>query len=220
MVRSLVVALVAMVPTLIGPVAPAAARTVEPSGQDVAYLQAAHEAHLAAMAAGGLARRRASGLLVQDIGARLVTDHTRLDRALTETATRLGVELPETPNGEQRAAAARLERTTGADFDALFISQQLDAHASSMALGERELASGTDPAVKDLAEAAAPVLAAHHTALQDAARELGRPGTVDTGLGGSVAPRSYTSWMVALIAAGTVLLAVGLLLRRRSRPAR
>ncbi|WP_433304886.1 DUF4142 domain-containing protein [Actinoplanes sp. CA-030573] len=67
---------------------------------------------------------------------------------------------------------------SGAGFDTLFISTQMDAHMAAMAAGQKELSDGSDAQVKKAAQSAAPVTAAHHDALNAAARALGvRPAS-------------------------------------------
>jgi len=197
-----------------------AAAAAAPSTQDSDYLRAAHQAHLAEIAAGGLAARKGGSARLRELGERLVTDHTRLDRELGEVSTALALELPDGPTADQRALAVELEGASGLDFDSLFVSTQMDAHAKALSLGEKELADGSDPAVKQVARNAAPVIRAHHQALMDVGRGAGVPVEVDTGSGGLVAPRSYQPWVVGLAAVGLLALTASWLLRRRGRVGR
>lgn len=180
------------------------------SEQDTRFLQAAHESNLAEIAVGQLAESKAVSQQVTDLGAMFVTDHTSLDKGLQATASTLGVSLPDTPNPAQQAVQGQLEAASGPRFDELFISTQLDAHARAMALGETEVAQGSDPSAKRVALDAAPTIAAHHHALQQAARELGLaesevPSSIESGTGGQVA-RTTASGAAALV--GACLLAV------------
>ena len=195
---------------------PATAANAAPSGQDAAYLRAAHQSNLAEIAGGRLAEQKASSQQVKDLGKRFVADHTKLDQSLTQTASALGVSLPSTPNSQQQALAARYRAAAGSQFDALFVSTQMQAHMTAMRLGQTEIAQGSDAQAKKVAQTAAPVIASHHSALQSTARSLGIPDTIGTGTGGQAAHRMLTTPVLTLMGAGLVLLiAAALLLRRR-----
>jgi putative membrane protein len=196
--------------------APGTAATAAPSDQDAAYLRAAHQSNLAEIASGKLAQQKGASDQVKELGARWVADHTKLDAAVRDTAEALDVELPSAPNAEQRALAARYEAASGKDFDTLFIPTQMTSHMKTMRLGETELADGSDAQAKKVARDAAPVVAAHHDALEAAARDLGVPTGVNSGTGGQAADRVVNPSAVTLIGVGALLtVAAAFLLRRR-----
>jgi putative membrane protein len=199
---------------------PAAAASAAPSEQDTTFLRAAHQSNLAEIAGGELAQQKGQSQQVKDLGARFVEDHTRLDEALQETAEALDVELPSAPNAEQRALGERYEAASGADFDALFVSTQMDAHMKAMRLGQTEIANGSDAQAKKVAQDAAPVIQQHHELLDDAAADLGVPSRIGTGTGGAAASglTPTTVWLGALGLA--LVVAALLLLRRRTAPVR
>ena len=197
---------------------PATAAQAAPSDQDAAYLRAAHQSNLAEIAGGRLAQQKGRSQEVKDLGARFVADHTKLDAAVRQTASQLDVDLPSAPNEQQQAVAARYQQASGDDFDALFVSTQMDAHMKAMANGRKEIARGTDAAAKKNAQDAAPVIASHHDLLNDAARDLGVPAGIGTGTGGEAASRTFTAPVVALLSLGVLLLAAAVRLLRRRRP--
>jgi putative membrane protein len=197
--------------------APGTAASAAPSAQDTTYLRAAHQSNLAEIAGGTIARQKAESQQVKDLGARFVADHTKLDSALKQTASALGVTLPSAPNAEQRALAARYDAASAEQFDALFIATQMDAHMKAMRLGETEIADGSDARAKKAAQSAAPVVASHHSALEAAARDLGVPDTINTGTGGQAAADTTGPLAITLIVTGLLLTAGALLLFRRRR---
>jgi putative membrane protein len=199
---------------------PAAPALAAPSDQDASYFKAAHQSNLAEIAGGRLAQQKGQSQQVKDLGARFVADHTKLDAALRTTASALGVDLPSAPNAEQQAVAARYRAQSGSDFDALFVSTQMDAHMKAMTLGQNEVSQGSDAQAKKAAQDAAPVIASHHSALEDAARSLGVPDTIGTGTGGQAAHRVFTTPVTGLLVVGLLLLigAVVLLRRREATP--
>jgi len=195
---------------------PATAAHAAPSDQDVTYLKAAHQSNLAEIAGGRIAQQKGNSQQVKDLGARFVADHTKLDAALRQTASALDVDLPSAPNAQQRAVAAKYRATSGSAFDALFVSTQMDSHMAAMNLGQKEISQGGDAQAKKVAQSAAPVIASHHSALEDAARSLGVPDRIGTGTGGQAAHHMFSSSVLSLFAVGVLLLvAAGVLLSRR-----
>ncbi len=146
--------------------APAAA----PSAQDVAYLQAAHQSNLVEIATGQQAQQKGQSQPVKDLGGRFVTDFTRLDQSLQQTASSLGV--PLAPADAARQAAERLDRVPSKQYDRVWIPVQQAANKAAMANGQREITNGSDPTVKQDATAAAPVLQEHAALLNQAASQL------------------------------------------------
>jgi putative membrane protein len=156
-------------------VIPGTAAYAAPSTQDTTYLQAAHQANLAEIAGGQIAQRRGATPQVRELGGRFVRDHTALDSTLTTAAAALGVTLPAQPDPAQLALADRYLEVAPAEFDALFVTSQLTAHRAAMMAGKKELTAGSDERARQVAAAAAPVIASHHTALRAARQDL-NPG--------------------------------------------
>lgn len=202
---------------VLAPVTPAQAA---PSQQDVAFLQAAHQSNLAEIAGGTIAQQKGQSQQVKDLGARFVTDHTNLDNSVKQVAQALGVTLPDAPNADQQAVAARYQQTNGTAFDTLFISTQMDAHMAAMRNGQNEVARGSDPQAKQVAQSAAPVIAGHHDALNAAARALGVPTRVDSGTGGEAATNRSALLPGFLIVLGLALATGAVVYRRRPRTVR
>ncbi len=199
---------------------PAAPAQAAPSAQDTAFLQAAHQSNLAEIAGGTLAQQKGQSQQVKDLGARFVADHTNLDNTVRQVAQALGVTLPDAPNPDQQAVAARYQQTTGAAFDTLFISTQMDAHMAAMRNGEKEIAQGQDPQAKQVAQSAAPVIAGHHDQLTAAAKALGVPVRVDSGTGGEAATDRSALLPGFLILFGLALVIGAVVFRRRPRAVR
>ncbi len=152
----------------------APAAVVQPSEQDTAWMIAAHQANLAEIATGKMAQDKGSSAEVKGLGQRFVTDHTKLDASLTALAQKLNVTLPAEPNAEQKAVADKLQAAAAGDaFDKMWIEQQLAAHTKSMKATQQEIDKGEAAQVKQAAEAAMPVITAHHEALMKAAPDFG-----------------------------------------------
>ncbi|ADB31013.1 hypothetical protein Kfla_1919 [Kribbella flavida DSM 17836] len=187
------------------------------SDQDRAFLRGAHQSNLAEIATGKLAQAKGSSDRVKDLGALLVSDHTKLDAALRRVAAAANVSLPTTPNAEQRALQAKLTAAGAGEFDALFVAGQLEGHAKTMAIGERELANGSDARVIKAAKDSAPVIASHHEKFMAAARSLGLPDSVDAGTSGLAATADNTV-PAGLVGLGALLAGLGAFLVLRRRP--
>lgn len=160
---------------------PASAAYAEPTDQDAEFLRAAHQANLAEIAGGRIAWQKTTDETVKDLAATFMRDHIRLDADLTIAARQLSVSLPQQPNEEQQALAARYRAAGPETFDEYFISTQLEAHRTALRLAEEQIQNGTDPLVKELAEKATPVIAQHHEMLVAAAADEDMPGYTKAG---------------------------------------
>jgi putative membrane protein len=212
--RRLRVALVAATATAVA-LGGASTVSAAPSEQDTAWMVSAHQSNLAEIAAGNSAQAKATSAAVKELGAMFVEMHTQLDADLTAAATTLGVQLPTTPSPEQQQQLAAVEANAGSAYDTAWIAQQLVAHQMSLQAGQTEISTGTDPTVVALAEASAPVVQQHLTALQESSSSA--PTRVDTGSGGSAAASSSSSTGPLLLALGAALLMMSGVLVWRGR---
>lgn len=192
------------------------ATTAAPNAQDRAFLVAAHQSNLAEIQAGRAAQQKATNQVVREHGAIFIRDHTRLDANVRAVAQQFGVTLPSQPNEGQRASLAAVSAKSGAAFDAAWLQQQLVSHRQSLALGNTELAQGSDPAVKGLASASAPVIKMHLSMLEQATGTA--PSGANAGTGGQAATESggmRLGWV--LLGLGMVAVAGALALVRPRR---
>jgi predicted outer membrane protein len=153
----------------------AAQAVAAPSAQDTSFLQAAHQGNMAEIAKGNLTQQKNASQQVKDLGSRFVSDHTRLDQSLTQRASGLKVTLPGSPTTEQQAALTRMQGVDGQEFDRMFVETNLTWHEQMMQLIETEMSQGSDPEAKRVAQDAAPIVQAHHEALQALAQSMGLP---------------------------------------------
>jgi len=144
-----------------------------PSAQDTQFLQESHQTNLAEIAAGHLAQQKGNNQTVKNLGAKFVTDHTKLDQSLKSVANSVGVSLPSTPNSSQQAVENQLKKKSGTQFDNLFVTSQFAGHTQAMRTTQTEIDNGSNPAVVKLATDSLPVIESHHQALEAAAKQLG-----------------------------------------------
>ncbi|MGN9804254.1 DUF4142 domain-containing protein [Micromonospora sp. L32] len=157
--------------------APAAAAqaAAQPSTQDSQYLQAVHQSNLFEIRAGELAREKGQNQEVKRLGEMFKTDHTQLDQSVQQTASQLGVQLPNEPTADQRQILDRLENARGEEFDRQWVTAQLAAHIQAIQATQTEISQGQEQSVIQLAQTALPVLQAHYDELVNLARQLGIP---------------------------------------------
>lgn len=204
--RTAVRSAAALTAAVLGIALAAGSASAEPNDQDLAFLAAAHQGNLAEIASGEAAVAQATTDGVRQMGQQLITDHTALDTQLTAVAQQLGVTLPDAPSPAQQAALAEVTAETGQDFDTAWLYLQIESHRQTLALGEQELAAGSEQAVKDLATAAAPVVQGHLDHALMLAQQLG-VDVVPAGTGGQAAT-SERPLGLALATAGGLLLAL------------
>lgn len=135
---------------------------------DRTWLVAAHQANLAEVEAGELAKKKGGTAAVRAVGAMLVADHVASDTQVTRVAKGLKLTLPSSAAPEDAAAASRLGDEAGAQFDHDFVSTMMTGHQELIAKTQTEISHGSTPQVKSLAQSTLPVLRKHLTMLQKA----------------------------------------------------
>jgi putative membrane protein len=138
------------------------------SAQDRGWLTEAHQANLAEIEVGGLARKKGTTSAVRSSGRMLVTDHTAFDGKVTRLAEHLGVSLPKTPAPADVAAAHRMRRQSGKSFDQDFLSTMVSGHQKVIADTRTEVSQGSSARVVALAKQALPELRKHLATLRKA----------------------------------------------------
>ncbi len=155
--------------------APASAQAVDRhiSKVDRAFLVAAHDSNLNEILAGRLALKRATDQRVRALARMFIEHHTLLDRQVRQVARRLHVRLPSGPSAQTQLELALLRQFSGAQFNRVWLIQQLIAHARAIVLTEIELTLGRQRTVLALAAAAAPVIQQHYQQLRSLAADYG-----------------------------------------------
>ena len=139
------------------------------NGGDRAWLAAAHQANLAEIQVGELAKKKGGSAAVRAAGAMLVTDHVASDTQVTRVAKSLRLTLPSSAAPADAAAASRLGDEAGAQFDHDFVSTMMTGHRKLIGETQTEISRGSTPQIKSLAQSTLPVLRKHLTMLQKAA---------------------------------------------------
>ncbi|MEU6744135.1 DUF4142 domain-containing protein [Streptosporangium sandarakinum] len=179
MIRRIVVLLAAMLVVLGGAVQAAVAQP-NLNEQDRKFLVQAHRANLAEILSSRLALRKSDSQDIKNIAQKLITDHTTLDGKLRPVAERAGVQLPDRPNQVQREQIKKLSSLSGSSFDSAWLAAQAASHRMTLKRIDRELADGSSPVVKKLAEGARPIIQGHLRLVREA-RASGSPSPSPSG---------------------------------------
>lgn len=143
------------------------------SSQDRSWLVAAHQNNLAEIQSGNLAAQSGHSQAVRSAGQMLASDHRSLDAKLKPVARQLGVKLPDHPNMQQRNEMKTFKSLSGMQFDKTWAHDEADGHVKAIEMTESEIHNGSVPQVKQLAQAALPVLKKHLRTLHSDSAKLG-----------------------------------------------
>src|ERR1700679_666035 len=128
---------------------------------DAAFYKKAAEGGIAEVEAGNLAQTKSDSQKVKDFGAMMVKDHSAANDKLKALAMTKDVTLPTSSSVGQMATKAKLEVLSGNTFDKSYIKGQIQAHRSTVALFQKEIATGQDPDAKAFAKATLPTVRSH-----------------------------------------------------------
>lgn len=128
---------------------------------DETFFHDAAQGGMAEVALGQLAATKGSTENVKKFARTMVDEHTAANEKLKAAAAKSGVRLPSDLAEDAQATRKKLESLSGSAFDLEYLESQSKAHAKTMALLEKEIASGTDPAAKAWAGEALPTVKRH-----------------------------------------------------------
>ena len=167
-----------MVDTATAPAAtqPGAAGGTVTDPQIAAIVVAANEVDVAA---GELARSKATDPQVKQFAERMVTDHTGVNQQATELVQRLGVTPEQNPTSQQlrqggEQARSRLQGLTGAEFDRAYIEHEVAYHQQVLdAIDSTLIPNAQNPELRALLEQVRPAIEAHLQLAQQIQGSLG-----------------------------------------------
>lgn len=131
------------------------------SWQDRRFMRQAAQAGLFEVKKSKLALTRSHNRDVRQFAAQMIRDHTKANQELKQLAASKGVRLPHRPNAHQRMIIRRLARLSGKHLDCAYMAVQVRAHLQAIAIFQREVRHGRNPAVKAYAARTLPVLRMH-----------------------------------------------------------
>ena len=118
---------------------------------------------LAEIQTGRLAVSQGASEAVRQFGQRMIDDHTRTSQQLTQMASAAGFTPPQAPDAKHQAAAAKLARLTGAEFDRAYMKQMVKDHQEAVSLYQRQSTRGAHADLKAFAADTLPALQEHLT---------------------------------------------------------
>lgn len=112
---------------------------------------------------GKLAETRARSAAIRDFGAMLVKQHTQSSADLKAAASSAApsVAVPTVLPAEQEAKLTALKAANGAEFDRIFVQQQLEAHQKALDVLTAYAAAGDTTSLRDFASKTVAVVQAH-----------------------------------------------------------
>jgi putative membrane protein len=147
--------------------APATART------DQQFIDFAAQTDMVEANLGKLAESTASSQQVKDYGHMLASDHTKDFHELNFVAQKLNLKVPDAIDAEHnKTMIDPFQKLKGAAFDSRYVREMIAGHTKAIAIYTREAGEQRNPALKDYAESALPVLQKH----LDNARSLEKKG--------------------------------------------
>jgi len=136
---------------------------------DASFFKQAAEGGMFEVDAGNLAQQKSSNQAVKDFGAMMVKDHTAANQKLQSIAASKNITLPTSASMKQMATKGKLDVLSGDTFDKSYIKSQVAAHEQTVALFQKEIATGKDPDAKAFASQTLPTIRAHLKAIRSIA---------------------------------------------------
>jgi putative membrane protein len=139
------------------------ATKVKMSQKDVNFIQKAAGGGAQEVANAQMAEKQAKSAAVKTIAARMVADHTRINKELTALANRKGVTF--------NTGGVKAQNLGSGDFDKLYLKWLEEVHRADIADFERAAKSSDDSELKAWASKTLPTLKQHLAMVQSAAKK-------------------------------------------------
>ena len=137
-----------------------AARAAPITRGDKAFIDKVAEGGRAEVQLGRLAEDKAADQGVKDFGRRMVEDHGKANRELSELAARKGLE-PTAEIGKQSGLYERLSKLAGREFDREYVREMVKDHRADVAEFKRMSDKAADPDLKAWVAKTLPTLEEH-----------------------------------------------------------
>lgn len=149
----------------------------ELDASDARFLQAASGGGIFEVQAAELAGKRAKDAQVRAFAAKMIEQHTAVNKEIRALAAAKNVSLPDQPAEPDRATLHELSSRTGAEFDQLYIRKAaVDAHATANRLFETAAKESEDTQVREFAARTLPMLSDHYAMSRALDREPAAKG--------------------------------------------
>ena len=138
---------------------------VKMSQKDVNFIQKAAGGGAQEVANGQMAEKQAKSAEVKSVAARMVADHTRINKELTALANRKGVTFD--------TSGVKAQNLGSGDFDKMYLRWLEEVHKGDIADFERAAKSSDDSELKAWASKTLPTLKQHLAMVQAAEKKAG-----------------------------------------------
>lgn len=133
----------------------------KPKGSpDASFVQEAGIGGLAEVEMGRLAVQKARDDRVRQFGQKMIDDHSKANDALKQAASQEGLSVPTALDEKHKQTLSRLEKLSGAQFDAAYAKEMIKDHKEDVKLFEKE-SKATSSAVQKFAADTLPTLRNH-----------------------------------------------------------
>ena len=139
------------------PPPPAEAKTTA-----AAYVDAAGKSDMYEMESSKIALQKSKSPAIKSFANAMIRDHTKTTKATMAAAKKAGMNPPPpAPDAGITASLTELQNASDADFDRIYLAQQMPAHQAALDLHQSYAANGDQPALKASAKAAVPIVQKH-----------------------------------------------------------
>lgn len=126
------------------------------------YLSAAGKSDMFEMQEGQLAAQMSSNAKIKAFGKQMIKEHTKSTNMVMAAAKKSGLSpTPPELGPDQQAQIAQLKSAQGAQFDKMYLSQQLSSHEAALSVQKGYAKTGTDKNLKMTATKIVPVVEHH-----------------------------------------------------------
>jgi len=161
---------------------------------DALFVKKAAAGGLTEVTLGNTAAQNGESQDVKDFGAKMVTDHSKINDNLKALAAKDNLTIPDKPTDDQQALIDKLGKESGKTFDNAYIHAMLKAHVGDKALFTEEAANTKNPDLKQFADDSLQVIKEHLSMIQEIAGAHGlaggRKGSSAMAMSNSAAPQT------------------------------
>ena len=124
----------------------------EASSADQSFAKEAAIGGMSEVELGRLAVEKATDPRVRQFGQQMIDDHSKANDGLKAAASKEGITLPRDTDAKHQKTMERLQKLSGAQFDAAYTEEMLRDHREDVAAFEKEAKAGGSPVQKFAAD--------------------------------------------------------------------
>ncbi len=131
------------------------------SDDDKRFVAKAMEGNNDEISLAKLAEEKSSSSEVKQFAQKMIEDHTRMEKEMSQVAQQIGVTPTSGTSMDEKALATKLRLLSGASFDKAYIQAMVKDHREDLDDFNKEAVDGSNPVVKDAARSGAKTISAH-----------------------------------------------------------